>query len=127
MLQLRRTSLHGGSALSGKRTGALQESTGRMLWLTKRRHDRRPNFWHYNHNSWVGLVSANNRLHRQLLEYPLAHHNSHLRHPHPLRRTLWTTKIYWDPQLLKAQLAPLADSPVVPFRKQNSKPEHIDC
>ncbi len=124
MLQLWRTPIHCRSAVSGKRTRTLQTSGRRMLRLTQRWHDRRPSFWHNNHNCRIRPVSASKRICHQLLVCLLALHHSHLRHPHSRRRTLRTTKIRRNPSLMKTRPTRLADSSVVPFGKQNSKPEH---
>ncbi len=124
MLQLWRTPLHCRSAVSGKRTRTLQASGRRMLRLTQWWHDRRPSFWHNNHSCRPWPVSATKRVHCQLLVCLLALHNNHLRHPRPARRDLRTTKIRRNPSLLKTRPTRLADSSVVPFGKQNSKPEY---
>ena len=122
VLQLRRTALYCWATVQAKRTRTLQTNGRRMLRLTQRRHDCSPSFRHNNHTRWLGTVSAVNRIHRQLqlLEPLLALDHNHLRHPHPRRRNIRTTKTHLNTPLLKARQARLAGSSVVPFGKPNS-------
>jgi len=97
-----------------------------MLWLTKRRHDRGDSFWHNNRNCRIRVVSTTNRYYRRLLEYFMARYNNHFRHPYSFRCNIRAKQTSRARPLMKAQLARLTDSPVVPFGKQDSKPEHKD-